>query len=196
MTDEPGPGEVDKAFHALSDDEVGQIGRLVEMLERSAFDFLQVEFGDLKLTVGKGGIPTFATAAAPTAPPAPPPSPAPSRSTVAPASPAPPAAPAAPGTAPVQPVAPGAAEPAAHNGIAVVAPLLGRFYAQPEPGAAPFIVVGSEVTEDTTVGLIEVMKTFNAVRAGVAGAVSEICVEDAQFVEYGQVLARVRPAHG
>jgi acetyl-CoA carboxylase biotin carboxyl carrier protein len=44
-----------------------------------------------------------------------------------------------------------------------------------------------------TVGLIEVMKTFNAVRAGVAGVVSEIYVQDSQLVEYGDVLFRVRP---
>jgi acetyl-CoA carboxylase biotin carboxyl carrier protein len=71
--------------------------------------------------------------------------------------------------------------------------LLGRFYSQPEPGAAPFVTVGSDVNEDTTVGLIEVMKTFNAVRAGVSGTVTEICAQDAELVEYGQVLLRVRP---
>ena len=77
--------------------------------------------------------------------------------------------------------------------MAVVAPLLGRFYSRPEPGAPPFVSVGSEVTEDTTVGLIEVMKTFNAVRAGTDGVIVEICVDDAQFVEYGEALFRVQP---
>jgi acetyl-CoA carboxylase biotin carboxyl carrier protein len=48
------------------------------------------------------------------------------------------------------------------------------------------------LTEDTTVGLIEVMKTFNAVRAGVDGVVTEVCVQDTQLVEYGDVLFRVR----
>ena len=79
------------------------------------------------------------------------------------------------------------------DGLDVVAPLRGRFYARPEPGAPPFVSVGSEVTEDTTVGLIEVMKTFNAVRAGIGGVVTEICVQDAQLVEYGEVLFHVRP---
>jgi acetyl-CoA carboxylase biotin carboxyl carrier protein len=77
--------------------------------------------------------------------------------------------------------------------VEIVAPLLGRFYAQPEPGAPPFVTVGAAVTEETTVGLIEVMKTFHAVPAGVNGVVTEICVQDAQFIEYGQVLFRVRP---
>ena len=75
----------------------------------------------------------------------------------------------------------------------IVVPLIGRFYTQSEPGGPPFVSVGSEVTEDMTVGLIEVMKTFNAVRAGVDGVFTEICVQDTQLVEYGDVLFRVRP---
>ena len=82
---------------------------------------------------------------------------------------------------------------AATDTAAITAPLVGRFYAQAEPGAAPFVTVGSEVTENTTVALIEVMKTFNAVPAGMRGIVTAICVQDFQFVEYGQVLFRVRP---
>jgi acetyl-CoA carboxylase biotin carboxyl carrier protein len=72
--------------------------------------------------------------------------------------------------------------------------MMGRFYAKPEPGAAPFVTVGSEVNADTTVGLVEVMKVFTAVRAGVSGVIAEICVQDAEFIEYGHVLFRVRPA--
>ena len=71
--------------------------------------------------------------------------------------------------------------------------MIGRFYAKPEPGAAPFVSVGTEVTPDSTVALIEVMKVFTAVRAGVKGVVAEICVQDEQLVEYGQVLIRIRP---
>jgi acetyl-CoA carboxylase biotin carboxyl carrier protein len=67
------------------------------------------------------------------------------------------------------------------------------FYAQPEPGSPPFVSIGAEVKEDTTVCLIEVMKTFNAMTAGVQGVITEICAESAQMVEYGQVLFRVRP---
>jgi len=49
------------------------------------------------------------------------------------------------------------------------------------------------VSADSTVGLIEVMKVFTAVRAGVDGVITEICVQDAEFIEYGHVLFRVRP---
>jgi acetyl-CoA carboxylase biotin carboxyl carrier protein len=77
--------------------------------------------------------------------------------------------------------------------IEIKAPIIGRFYEKPEPGATPFVKLGAEVNEDTTVGLIEVMKLFQAVRAGVSGVITEICVQDSQIVEYGQVLFRVRP---
>ena len=72
--------------------------------------------------------------------------------------------------------------------------MLGRFYAQSEPGADPFVSVGDEVDEDTTVALIEVMKMFTNIPAGLRGTVTEICVQNEDMVEYGQALYRVRPA--
>jgi acetyl-CoA carboxylase biotin carboxyl carrier protein len=167
---------VDKSSRTLSEDEVRQIGRIIDILNQSTFDHLQLEFGDLKLSIGKGH------AAAPAAPPAP-------AMAGAVASARSPAA-GSPSAAAAQPAAKAAAVD--DGTVAVTAPLLGRFYSQPEPGAAPFVTVGSEVNEDTTVGLIEVMKTFNAVCAGVTGTVTEICAQDSQLLEYGQVLLRVR----
>lgn len=175
------------AFRSLTDDEVRQIGLIIESLEHSTFDFLQLEFGDVKLTIGKGQPPPTAVAAAQVAV-APPVAAPQTASTV---SMSPPDVAAAPPTAVVDKGGKNKAGRA--DGVDVVAPLLGRFYARPEPGAPPFVSVGSEVTEDTTVGLIEVMKTFNAVRAGIGGVVTEICVQDAQLVEYGEVLFHVRP---
>ena len=166
----------------LSDEDVRQIALLVDTLDRSTFDFLQVELGDLKVTLGKGAPPV-----APAAPAVPP---------VAPI--AVPAAAAAMGV-PVPVAQPGAAAgsmatDAQHDTVTVVAPMLGRFYSCPEPGAPPFVAIGTEVGPDSTVALIEVMKMFTAVRAGVHGIVTEICVQNEQFVEYGQILFRVRPA--
>ena len=161
----------------LSEDEVRQIGRIIDILNQSEFDHLQLELGNLKLTIGKGGA---APAAYPTQAPS-----APAHAPAAVTSTAASSAAAAPRTASKN-------EPK-DGTVAVTAPLLGRFYSQPEPGAAPFVTVGSEVTEDATVGLIEVMKTFNAVRAGVSGTVTETCVQDSALVEYGQALLRVRP---
>jgi acetyl-CoA carboxylase biotin carboxyl carrier protein len=72
--------------------------------------------------------------------------------------------------------------------------LLGTFYVAPEPGAPPFVKVGATVTEDTTVGLIEVMKVFSSVRAAVNGVVTEVVAQNGQFVEYGQALFLVKPS--
>ncbi len=77
--------------------------------------------------------------------------------------------------------------------LEVTAPFVGIFYRAPRPGAPPYIEVGSQVEEDTTVGIIEVMKLMNAVRAEVSGTVFEVLVEDGAVVEYGQVLLRIAP---
>ena len=78
-------------------------------------------------------------------------------------------------------------------GIAAIhPPLVGTFYRAPKPGAAPFVDIGSRVEEDTVVAIIETMKLMNSVHAGVRGTITEICAENAQFVEPGHVLMKVR----
>lgn len=74
----------------------------------------------------------------------------------------------------------------------VRAPLIGTFYRAPKPGAAPFVEVGVRVSPDTVVGIVETMKLMNSVYAGAAGEVAEICAENGQLVEQGQVLMRLR----
>lgn len=78
--------------------------------------------------------------------------------------------------------------------IAVRAPNLGTFYRAPKPGAPPYVTVGQMVEADTEICLIEVMKLFTPVRAGIAGTVRSICVEDAQLVEYDQPLFLIEPS--
>ncbi len=75
----------------------------------------------------------------------------------------------------------------------IVAPMLGVFYRAPAPGATPFVDVGTHVEETTVVCLIEVMKMMNAVPAGVAGTIVEVCAANAEAVEYGATLFRVEP---
>ena len=70
--------------------------------------------------------------------------------------------------------------------------MLGTFYRAPKPGAAPFVAVGSAVNEDSVIGIIEVMKLMNTVRAGVKGVITEILPADEALVEFGEVLMRVR----
>jgi len=77
--------------------------------------------------------------------------------------------------------------------LAVRAPLLGTFYRAPKPGAPPFVEVGAMVEPDTIVGIIEVMKLMNTVRAGTRGKVCDIRARDGSLVEYGETLLSIDP---
>ncbi len=79
------------------------------------------------------------------------------------------------------------------NWVTVLAPTLGTFYSAPKPGAPPFVSVGQHVSAETEICLVEVMKLFTTVRAGVAGIVRERLATDAQLVEYGQTLFFIEP---
>jgi acetyl-CoA carboxylase biotin carboxyl carrier protein len=76
--------------------------------------------------------------------------------------------------------------------IDVPAPLLGNFYTAPRPGDPPFVEPGDTVGEDTTIGIIEVMKLMNPIRAGVTGTVVAMLAANGSAVEEGQPLVRVR----
>lgn len=76
---------------------------------------------------------------------------------------------------------------------AIRAPMLGAFYRAPSPGEPPFVQVGQQVQADDTVCIIEVMKLFNSIKAGVEGEVVQILVEDGELVEYNQLLIVIFP---
>jgi acetyl-CoA carboxylase biotin carboxyl carrier protein len=78
--------------------------------------------------------------------------------------------------------------------VIVTAPMVGTFYRANEPGAKPFIEVGSRVTPDSTICIIEVMKLMSSIPAGAAGVVTHILVEDAVLVEADQPLVVINPA--
>jgi acetyl-CoA carboxylase biotin carboxyl carrier protein len=82
------------------------------------------------------------------------------------------------------------AEPAPKQGTVVTSPMVGTVYLSPQPGAPPFVTVGTDVT-DGTVCIIEAMKTMNPVAAPVPGRVVEIFVRDGQPVEFGEPLMRI-----
>lgn len=75
----------------------------------------------------------------------------------------------------------------------VTAPSVGIFWRAPEPGAKPFVEVGSKVAVGDTVGIVEVMKLMGNVTAEVAGTVTAVHVENAQGVEFGTPLVTIRP---
>jgi acetyl-CoA carboxylase biotin carboxyl carrier protein len=96
------------------------------------------------------------------------------------------------------PVAAAAASPAPAGPAAAVlkeikSPMVGTFYRAPEPGAEPYVKVGSRVSAGQTVCIIEAMKIMNEIEAEVTGVVKEVCLEDASPVEFGAVLYRVDP---
>jgi acetyl-CoA carboxylase biotin carboxyl carrier protein len=166
------------------------VQQILDLIDKAQYDYFELQDGDLRLVVNRTGLPMPGLAGS--GPLAPTPAPTP-------ASPSPPAsaAGAAPTLAANPPAATPPLTPAATDRrglVAVNAPMVGTFYAQPEPGAPPFVQVGSQVDDETTMGLIEAMKVFTAVRAGVRGTLAEIVVRDTEFVEFGRPLFYVRPA--
>jgi len=108
---------------------------------------------------------------------------------------------APPLTAPTQPLTPEEAETspsiAPSNGLLrVEAPMVGTFYRAPEPGAAPFVEEGEPVAAGQTLCILEAMKLMNEVKAEVEGIVRFIHVENAQPVEFGQLLFELEPVNG
>jgi acetyl-CoA carboxylase biotin carboxyl carrier protein len=162
----------------LTEDDVLEI---LKLFEQSKFDFLQLEQGERKITVSKGGYVSARADAVPAA---------------AVARPLPasgPAAQAAPAGSPApEPAAPERPAPEAVL-LPVTAPMVGKFYAAPSPSDPPFVVSGSKVAAGATVGLIEVMKVFASIKTETAGVIEDILVSNGQFVEFGQTLFWIRP---
>ncbi|WP_341364422.1 acetyl-CoA carboxylase biotin carboxyl carrier protein [Thalassospira sp. SN3W] len=134
------------------------IRQLAELLDETNLTEIEVAAGDNRIRVARQGT---MVAAAPAAAPV--------------AAPAAAAAPATP------------ADAGSHPG-AVKSPMVGVVYFAPEPGAAPFISVGSSVSEGQTLMLIEAMKTFNPIRAPKSGKISQIIATDGHPVEYDEPL--------
>ncbi len=202
----PGPDALTAMAPAsLSTEDVQDILRLLDTLP---FDELTLETSRFTLRLQRaadGGWAQETHVAARPAPagPAPPTGPAPPAGPARPAGPATATGPAGQlaGEAASQPA--GAAARGAGAGAGperdpreVRAPLLGTFYRAPQPGAPPYVEIGSQVAADTVVAIIETMKLMNPVYAGTAGTVSEICLDDGQFAEQDAVLMRVSARAG
>ena len=140
------------------------VAEIMRILEESSFDQLSLEIDGVKLNLQRGS----AVQQAPDPPPAPSPLP----------------------NSPIRPIAKPPSEPGL---LEIPSPLVGIFYVAPRPGEPPFVKLGSKVTEETVIGIIEVMKLMHTVRAGVKGEVAEILAKNSEAVEYGEILMRVRP---
>jgi acetyl-CoA carboxylase biotin carboxyl carrier protein len=144
------------------------VAEILRLLEQSNFDSFRLEMNGMKLELRRGS--------------------------------------AAPEALPVKAASPSAVEPTesaqtkrnakppSEPGLADIrSPFVGIFYRTPRPNEPAFVEVGSAVAEDTLIGLIEVMKMMNPIRAGLKGEVVEILCENGALVEYGEILMRVRP---
>jgi acetyl-CoA carboxylase biotin carboxyl carrier protein len=83
--------------------------------------------------------------------------------------------------------------PPASNEVEIKSPMIGTFYRAPSPESASYIEVGAEVNPDTVVCIIEAMKVMNEIKAEAKGVITQVLVENAKPVEFGQPLFKIRP---
>ena len=152
----------DKAAAKFSSEDSALVRELALLLDETSLTEIEIERAGLRLRVARN-ISVAATMPVPMA--------------------------AAPAALPVAAAAPAAAGPdlSKHPG-AVSSPMVGTAYWAPEPGAKPFIEVGTKVSVGQTLLIIEAMKTMNQIPSPRAGTVTQILVEDGQPVEYGEPL--------
>ena len=160
MARQPDNKSADKSTATLKSDDSALIRELALLLDETSLTEIEIERAGLRLRVARN-----VTVAA-----------------AMPASFAPAAAAAPAGSA-----GPAGADLAKHPGV-VPSPMVGTAYWAPEPGAKPFIDVGSKVSAGQTLLIIEAMKTMNQIPSPRAGTVTQILVEDGQPVEFGEPL--------
>ncbi|MBT8477880.1 MAG: acetyl-CoA carboxylase biotin carboxyl carrier protein [Gemmatimonadetes bacterium] len=153
------------------------IRRLIDMVDGSGIDSLEISRFGKRVRIAKSPPVTVTTAAAGAAP-------APAAMVAS----APPAAAALAAEAVAD-------EPATESGLAEVnSPMVGTFYRAPAPDAPAYVETGDRVEKGQTICILEAMKLMNELEAEVSGTIREICVENAEPVEFGQVLFRIDPA--
>jgi acetyl-CoA carboxylase biotin carboxyl carrier protein len=163
--------------------------KTVEYLLRlmSEHDLAEIDLkeGDQRIRLRKGGAMPHVISSVPhpvvaVAPPQPVAHPAPSP--VANPKPTTPSAPTSPPPAP------------AKKYVEIKSPMVGTFYSKPKPDKPPYVTKGAKVTPKTVVCQVEAMKLYNEITADCTGTIAEVCVKDADFVDYGTVLFRVEPS--
>lgn len=150
------------------------IKRLVELMTQNDLTELEIDREDVRVSLKRGSPGGAPVVMSPAYAPAP-------------AAPAP--APAAPAAAPAP-----AAKPVADHLDTIKSPMVGTFYRSSSPEAQAFVKVGDKVGPDTTVCIIEAMKVMNEIKAEKSGIIREICIENAETVEFAQVLFKIEKA--
>jgi len=151
------------------------IERLIRAIDESSVDSLEIERGGTRVRLAKTP-PMTAAPVLHAAPPGPAYAPAPAASAPAPAEP------------------PQAKASSSEGLLEVTSPMVGTFYRAPAPDAPSYVEEGGKISVGDTLCIIEAMKLMNELESEVKGTIVEICVENAQPVEFGQVLFRVRPS--
>ena len=163
--------------------ELKDIKIIIDLMKKNDLSVFEMEEGDFKIKLKRGG---------------------PAESHAAPAGPAPviyhhpPAAltlpPAAPGvpTAAETPAAAPPATPAAASGPEIKSPMVGTYYSAMSPDSPPYVKVGQSVTADTVVCIVEAMKVMNEIKAEQSGVIAEVLAENGKPVQFGQALFRLQ----
>jgi acetyl-CoA carboxylase biotin carboxyl carrier protein len=151
--------------------DLDKIRSLIELMKEHELTEVDLEESDQKIRLCRGGTGEIRWAA-PTAA----------------------AAPAAAAPAPVAAASPAAASGDSASVIVVKSPMVGTFYARPNPNAEPFVKVGAHVNPESVICIIEAMKVFNEIQAEVRGRVVAVLVDDESPVEFGKPLFKVDTA--
>ena len=150
---------------------------LIRMLDESSLDNLEIRRGGTRIRLSKSAGGNAAASMSPAN------------------NAAPDAAPVVPSAPPQEEQAPSPpAGPASTDLVEVTSPMVGTFYRAPSPEAAPYVEVGSTVATGDALCVIEAMKLMNELECETSGRIAEICVDNAEPVDFGQVLFRVDPA--
>lgn len=158
--------------------ELKEIKQIVELMNKHELSFFHLQKEDFQIKLKKGTDVEAISAALSQMP-----APAPVAAAPAPVAAAPTAAAPAPAAADA-----GGGDEVAHDGEVFESPMVGTFYRSSSPDSDPFVKVGDEVNEDTTLCVVEAMKVFNEIKAEKKGVITKILVENAQPVQFGEGL--------
>jgi acetyl-CoA carboxylase biotin carboxyl carrier protein len=166
------PDKTEEAGKAAGPFDVRTVKSLVALMTQHDLSEIELRDGNQRLRLRRGAYQPVTPTSSPATPP-----------------PSPAGAAAGPNAEAAGPSAPAPGRPL----LEIKSPTPGTFYAAAKPGEPPFVKVGSKVTPETVVCLIEAMKLYNEVQAECTGVIVEAPVENQQAVEYGQVLFKVDP---
>ena len=164
----PGPSSGQDIF------DVRKIRRLVELMKEHDLAEIDLRQGETRIQLRRGGDPAGA------APPRPA-DPAPAAASIEPAKPA--------------TSAPAVAPPADDHVVLVKSPMVGTFYAAPDPESPHYVKIGDPVGPETIICIVEAMKVFNEIPAEVSGKIVGVLVENGEPVEFGQPMFKVDTTH-